>query len=208
MKTKFLLEELIGLIKDLDYTVSDDVLGTGHSKLEIESQIKTKPIPESLIELYSCIDGGDDVRLIPSHALIPLNEINEIIDMFCSMDLPIFDFTDQEQVNNAIEFIDWQPDMIPFLQDHSAGYIFVRTLANDKSVWGVSKCYPLQKFNTSIDKFLMSVIEFYRQGAYYLDRDEYEDGSYEDELQWNTDYDLAREIVKKIDPEIQNYTPP
>jgi hypothetical protein len=71
MKTKLLLEELIELIKDLDYTVSDDVLGTGHSQVEIESRIKIKPIPDYLIELYSCIEGGDDIRLIPTHSLLP-----------------------------------------------------------------------------------------------------------------------------------------
>jgi hypothetical protein len=98
--------------------------------------------------------------------------------------------------------------MIPFFEDHAAGHIFVRSLPNDNSVWAATKYSPVYKINTSIDKFLSSAIEFYKQGAYYLDRDEYEDGSYEDELQWNTDYDLAREIVKTIDPDIENYCLP
>ncbi|AFY91650.1 SMI1/KNR4 family protein [Chamaesiphon minutus] len=208
MKTKLLLEELIELIKNLDYTVPDDVLGTGHSTVEIESQIKIKPIPDSLIDLYSCIDGGDDAILIPTHWLLPLNRINEEIDLFLKS-YPIFsDVIDEGQVNNIDEFLEWQPDMIPFFEDRAAGNIFVRSLANDNSVWAATKYSSVYKINTSIDKFLSSVIEFYRQGAYFLDRDEYEDGSYEDELQWNTDYELVREIVKQIDPEIENYCPP
>ncbi len=213
MKTKILLEELIELIKDLDYTVSDDVLGTGNSQVDIESQIKIKPIPDSLIEIYSCIEGGDDVRLIPTHVLLPLNRINEEIDLLLEYCRPTgSDEIDEEQLNNQLnnidEFLYWQPDMIPFFDDHACGNIFVRSLPNDNSVWAATKYSPIYKINTSIDKFLSSAIEFYRQGAYYLDRDEYEDGSYEDELQWNTDYDLAREIVKTIDPDIENYCPP
>ena len=47
-----------------------------------------------------------------------------------------------------------------------------------------------------MDKFLLTAIECYRQGAYYEDWD--------DEGVWDTDWDLAREIVKQIDPEIEN----
>jgi cell wall assembly regulator SMI1 len=209
MKTKLLLEELIELIKDLDYTASDDVLGTGHSQVEIESQIKIKPIPDSLIELYSCIEGGDDAILIPTHWLLPLNRINDEIDLLFEYCRPTdSDAIDEEQLNDIDEFRYWQPDMIPFFEDRAAGNIFVRSLPNDNSVWAATKSSPVYKINTSIDKFLSSVIEFYRQGAYFLDRDEYEDGSYEEYLQWDTDYDLAREIVKTIDPEIENYCPP
>jgi hypothetical protein len=215
METKLLLKELIDLMNNLANTAPDDAIvtvsddfGKGYPKAEIESQIKIKPIPDSLIDIYSCIDGGDSARLIPTHSLLELNKINEEIDLFVKY-YPIFsDVLDEEQLNNIDEFLEWQPDMIPFMQDHASGYVYVRSLPNDNSVWASTKASSPYKINTSIDKFLMSVIEFYRQGAYYLERDEYEDGSCEDYLDWDTDYDLAVKIRKTIDPEIEGYSLP
>ena len=199
MKTKFLFEELLTLVKSLA-PESIGKLKQGHSKSTIESTIEIKPIPNSLAVIYFCADGDDISEFIPFYNLIPLNEINDKINIFRQVRNEIINA--DKSTKDGHEYLYWETDMIPFLDNHCGSKILVRSLSEDESVWKMSKYDPTIKINSSIDKFLMSTIEFYRQGAYYQELDD------DDELDWTTDWDLAKNIVKQIDPEIENYSPP
>jgi SMI1 / KNR4 family (SUKH-1) len=184
--------ELLELIKSTrpEYV---EGLGKGYSRAEIESAIKIHPIPEALIDIYLCIDGGywhdDGFTFIPAYGVLPISAIQPWIET--SQDIYAgYDRLDDKH---------WQPDMIPFLHDGAGYSICVRTLPNDNSVWVIPKFSDSYKLNTSLDKFIFTAIECYRQGAYYLDPD--------DDI-WDTDWELSREIASKIDPEIEKYEAP
>lgn len=198
MNTYSLFTELLELVKITrpEYICG---LGQGYSRLEIESAIEIHPIPESLVTVYSCV-GGDYSEidgfsgLIPAYDLIQLNAINRLISMFQSSRFRIIN-----QPGEDVSNMSWEPDMIPFLHDGAGYYVCVRTLVDDHSIWVLPKALNRHKINTSLDHFILTAIECYRQGAYYLDED--------DEI-WDTDEVLYREIVRSIDPEIENYFPP
>ncbi len=199
MRTKILFEELLKLVESID-PESIQGLKQGYSKSTIESTIKIKPIPDSLISIYSHIDGGENTEFIPNYNLISLNKINTEICILNEVRNQIIDAN--KLLQSSYQYMYWEPDMIPFLGNYFGGAILVRSLPNDQSIWKMSKYDPTIKINSSIDCFLMSIIEFYRQRAYYQELDE------DEELVWTTDWDLAKEIVKKIDPEIEDYSPP
>jgi hypothetical protein len=220
MYTRSLFPELLELIRSVhpEYL---NLLGTGHSKQEIKASIKNiDPIPESLILIYSSIDGiaNDNYNqymarglitednllpdyksvpfnFIPDYDLIPLNRINEDIYLFQEI------FQSCQVRYGQFMPWDWKPDMIPFLYSEPLGYrICIRTLPEDESVWLITP--PLADdgyiINTSIDQFILTAIECYRQGAYY----QYNEGM------WKINSKLYKEIVRKIDPEIQYCEPP
>jgi cell wall assembly regulator SMI1 len=136
--------------------------------------------------------------LIPAYALIPLGQINACIDIFKEIRSELIDEIGELEYSESMS---WEPDMIPFLEDGSGYNICVRTLPNDESVWVIPKDLESYKINTSIDRFILTAIECYRQGAYYQELDD-------DVWVWDTDEVLARKIVKKIDPDIEDYFPP
>jgi hypothetical protein len=62
MNTKEYCKKLLSIINqkrpdELHY------LGNGLSREEIESKIKTRPIPQNLIDLYTCMSGSPDIDL-------------------------------------------------------------------------------------------------------------------------------------------------
>jgi SMI1 / KNR4 family (SUKH-1) len=170
-----------------------------YSREDIESAIKIRPVPEELSSIYLCVGGDYSVfdcfsGLIPAYDLIELESINRVIDMFQCIRSEII-----ERYGDGGSSSNWEPDMIPFLFDGSGYYICVRTLLDDNSVWVIPKALNCRKINTNLDRFILTAIECYRQEAYYLDED---DGI------WDTDLALSKEIVRSIDPEIENYFPP
>jgi hypothetical protein len=199
MRTKILFKELLKLVESID-PESIQGLKQGYSKLTIESIIKIKPIPDSLISIYSHVDGGEITQFVPNYNLISLNKINDDICILNEVRNQIIDAN--KLIQSDHQYMYWEPDMIPFLDNHCGNIILVRSLPDDRSIWKMSKYDPTIQINSSMDRFLMSIIEFYIQRAYYQELDE------DDELVWTTDWDLAREIVKKIDPEIEDYSPP
>jgi hypothetical protein len=206
MNTQRLIRELIELGKvmyvqiDVDYS---EKIGRGYSRETINSAIKIHPIPESLISIYSCI-GGDSADftftqslIAPYYYLIELDSINEYIDMYLASRNEIIEKIGEEEYS---KWQDWEPDMIPFLDQGSGYTIFVRTLPGDESIWRSQRENGMEKIHSNIDSFLQTAIELYRQGVYYRDSN--------NEGVWDANWDRAIEIVRQIDPEIENYSPP
>ncbi len=202
MDTKSNFIELLNLI-EITRPNYIEGLGKGYSRQEIESYIKIHPIPKAIITIYSCV-GGDasniysSSNLIPAYDLIPLNRINQYINIHEEIRYELFHEISESKYS---EVMTWEPDMIPLLSDGSGYKIFVRTLPNDKSVWVIPKALEPYKINTNLDLFILTAIECYKQGAYYQE-------PYEDVVLWATNETLAQEIVKNIDPEIENYSSP
>ena len=201
MDSKSLFQELMNLI-ELN-TKHVPILSRRYSRTDIESAIKIHPIPDNLISIYSCIDKDAKEHnfrysLTPGYYLIQLEQIDTFINVFKESRSS---WIREIGENRYHEFLrGWEPDMIPFLEDGGGGYICIRTLPNDRSIWYLPKAMDSHKINTNLDRFILTAIECYRQGAYYKDWDN--DGV------WDTDWEMAREIVKQIDPEIENYSPP
>jgi hypothetical protein len=202
MDTQSLFRELLGLIGSTrpEYVAA---LGGGYSRQEIESSMEISPIPESLISIYLCVscdrskaDCFDD--FIPAYYLMELDRINSYINMFQEIRADLISEMGEKE---GREIMRWEPDMIPFLDDGAGSTIHVRTLPGDESVWVRPKVGNLEKLNTNLDRFILTTIECYRQGAYYQELDD-------DVYIWDTDWELAEEIVQKIDPEIEDYSPP
>jgi hypothetical protein len=203
MDTKSNLRELLTLIK-VDRPDYIRALGTGHSREEIESSISIHPIPDALIAIYSCVspksqtvmrekplEDSEKDSFIPGYYLMPLNEIASSIEIEIQMRDKYYDIQK------------WKPDMIPFLEDGGGGYIHVRSLPEDQSVWVIPKSEKSYKINTNLDLFILMTIECYKQGAYYLD-----DELFEDMSAWDIDWEIAGKILSEIDPEIGEYEMP
>jgi SMI1 / KNR4 family (SUKH-1) len=193
IQSKF--EELLSLIR-LTRPKYVEGLGGGCSRQEIESAISIHPVPEALIDIYSCVIGDySEVDcfsgMIPAYDLLPLYSIDSYIDGY--QEIRMLGSDEWERSDG------WEMDMIPFLYDGAGASICVRTLPNDNSVWVIPKVECSYKINTSLDKFILTAIECYKQNAYYLDLD--------DDM-WNTDESLCVKIVGIIDPEIENYFSP
>jgi hypothetical protein len=91
----------------------------------------------------------------------------------------------------------WEPDMVPFLEDGSGNFICVRTLPEDRSVWVIYHDDESKILNTNLDLFILTRIEFYRQGVYFK--------NIYGELE--QDCNLSQEILRKLDPETEgDYT--
>jgi cell wall assembly regulator SMI1 len=202
MSSQPLFRELLKLVENTrpEYVKQ---LGGGYSRVEIQSSIQMERIPEDLFDIYSCVSGDSSEidffsGLIPGYDLFQLKEINEQIQIFQEISAK---YLTKISESTSDKFDYWQPDMIPFLHDGSGDNICVRTLPDDESVWIIPKVTGCRKLNSSLNRFILTAIECYRQGAYFIDPDD------EDEI-WDTDWDLAKEIVKNIDPEIEDYSPP
>jgi hypothetical protein len=203
MNTKKIFQELLELVNNtrLEYVYE---LQEEYSQKDIESAIMINPIPEEIISIYSCVGGEYSAKncfsgLIPAYDLIQLESINRVINMFQDIRSERINRYGNNDEDICGTPLSWKPDMVPFLCDGAGYYIFFRTLLNDRSIWLYPKVGSIRKINTSIDRFILTAIECYRQGAYYLD---------EDDEMWDTDAVLYREIVKSIDPEIENCSPP
>ncbi len=67
MNTKEICQRLIAVIREKRPDMIQ-YIENGHSREEIESKIKLHPIPEALIDLYSCISWHPDE---PCHTISP-----------------------------------------------------------------------------------------------------------------------------------------
>ncbi len=207
MDTQALIRELRDIYIS-KYPECEDKIGNGSSLVQIESAItKIRPIPQSLINIYSCVGGeNSDLSycydfLVPGYYLVSLSEIDSCIDLQKELRLGEWNryFNDLSEVEfNKVAT--WKPDMIRFLEDGGGDSVALRTLPNDKSIWKMPKVSDSKQVNTNIDRFLLIAIECHRQGVYEED----EDGDEAIEIDW----DLAKEIAGKIDPEIKDYSHP
>jgi hypothetical protein len=203
MEIRTALLELLELIRTANSERIDPDVGL--FRAEIESAIKISPIPEALIELYLCasnegndLDLFDSIELIPCYRLLGTEGIRSTIEMFEDIRSEQIEREGEEYYH---KFQNWGPDMIPFLHDGCGEYVFIRTLSDDGSVWVRPKASEMYKINTSLDRFILTAIECYKQGAYYQDLDD-------DVLIWDTDEELAQKIVDETDPEMASYSSP
>jgi hypothetical protein len=183
MNTLNLFNELLDLISatgDMDVAA----FGKGFSRKDIETMIKIHPIPESLITIYSCVRGvsqRDDGFFLFGWKLLAIDEINDEIDMLTDL-----------KARYPLD-CNYQLDMIPFLINGCGDNLSVRTLKDDQSVWHLMHDGDGCMVHRSIDDFLLTAIECYKQGVYYFD---------EEEGIWSADYDLFIEIGEKLNPEV------
>ena len=187
MNTQEICERLLAVIQEkrpdeLHY------LGKGLSREEIESKIKTRPIPETLIDLYSCMSGTPDIDLhycIISSGwnLLYINDVNEVIDRIAESNKLFFDlFPDYK-------FGMYSKTMIPFLYDGHGNFICVKNLPNDDSLWFIPKAGDHCVAFNNINHFLLTGILCYEREAYYWD---------EEEGYWDNDPDFEEEIMEEI----------
>jgi hypothetical protein len=207
METQTLIKELRDIFV-LKYPEHEGKIGKGSSREQIESSItKIRPIPQALIDIYSCVGGENSDLwccfdlLIAGYNIVPLDQIDSTIDLYEELRLGewarYFNDLSESEFNKVAR---WKPDMIPFLEDGCGSSVVLRTLPNDESVWKMSKYSDPKKVNTNLSRFLLITIECHRQGVYEED----EDGEEAIEIDW----DLAKEIASSIDPEIQDYSHP
>ncbi|MEH1886483.1 SMI1/KNR4 family protein [Nostoc sp.] len=152
----------------------------------IQNSIKTHPIPEGLIAIYSCVKGYDlelpknfdfPTYLLPGYDLIQIDKVNSVINLL-------------QSVHKNPDCWGWQPDMIPFLYGSGGDYYCVRTLSDDQSVVWTPKDDVLYIICKNIKDFILIITECYKQNAYFLD--EYRD------LECN--YDLEEKIIVNFNP--------
>jgi hypothetical protein len=186
MNIKEICERLLSIIREKR---PDDFqyLGNGLSRAEIESKVKIHPIPEALIDLYSCVSGSNKdfsgYIISGSWNLIFINDINEEIKWQKRRNKSMLDtFPDYE-------FGMYSNNMIPFLDDGSGNCVCVKNLPDDQSVWYIPKSDEPSPYYISIDHFLLTSIACYEREAYFLD---------EEEGFWSCDPEFEQEIADEI----------
>jgi hypothetical protein len=169
MSTKEIIEKLISVINDKRPEVSK-YIKKGISRKKIESNIKAHPIPDSLIEIYSCTSGSktdDHLYLIsPGWDLLNINDINEKLEWL--------EFSNKFMIENFPDYHlgMYSKHMIPFLDDDGGNIMCVKNLPDDQSVWQIPKDDEPYKDYISIDHFLLTSLQSYERGVYYLDSEE------------------------------------
>jgi cell wall assembly regulator SMI1 len=204
MTTQSKIIELIELADSYSSKTSEEEREEAYSRNEIDDAMEGRSIPDTLIEMYSYHKTIQFINLakqfIPGWYFVDLYHITTIIDIKNEGRQSMIDeyHGGNEQLyieSLSSDFIfDWQPDMIPFLEDGSGNFVCVRTLPEDRSVWVIYHDTNDSKIvNANFDLFVLSRIEFYRQGAYFKN-------SYgELELNW----ELSQAILIQIDPETE-----
>jgi len=166
-------------------------LGQGSPIEELSDLMDNPSLPEELIAIYSCVrgtswDGLEDDKLmdlIPSYGLIPIDEIEEEIRSL-------------SKVRDEFPNYWWKPDMVPFLRDYSSDYYCVRTLPDDHSIVSIMHdCDGAPPYYQDIESFLDTVIECYKQGAYFLDEEGFlvENEELEEQIRKKFNPDFPRE---------------
>ncbi len=114
MSTKEICQRLLSVICEKRPDVIQ-YLGEGLSQEEIESKIKSRPIPEALIDLYSSISFSNyDFRgyiISGGWNLIPIDNINNEIEFQHNMN--------KRMLDKYPDFVSakFSENMIPFLED-------------------------------------------------------------------------------------------
>jgi hypothetical protein len=206
MDTQALIRELRDIYIS-KYPECKEKIGYGSSLAQIESAItKIRPIPKTLIDIYSCV-GGENSDLEYCHDfpvawyhLVALDNIDGTIDHHAEMRLwewgQYFNDMSESEFNKVAK---WKPDMVSFLNDGCGYDVVIRTLPNDESIWVRPKSEDSRKVNTNLDRLLLLAIECHKQGV-YIDED--------DDEAIDIDWDLAKEIASRIDPEVEDYRHP
>ena len=181
-----LLEEYIKLSEELR---SGYEYSLGGKKPEWQKLIKNiyEDIPPLFYEIYSRwsgtirnIENQKYMDFVPGYRLIHIEELNKEYENLTQ--LLESDDTCEEQM----EII------IPFLADCASSYIcYVRTWSKNEYIYIYSIEEGLSCMHSSIKAFLDTIIAFYANGVYFLDKDGFLDYDYEQEgiigMKYNND---------------------
>jgi hypothetical protein len=145
--------------------------GHGVTRDVVENHIDIRPIPDSLISLYSCACGFKTLN--KSEFCLPINFDENIIPGFSMMSIfhvqKEIDF--QRSVFSPGSRHAWKPDMIPFLD--GGGYHFhVRTLKKSEAIFYIDK--ESDKDDTrpefwNLEAMMRTIRHCYSEGIYFLD---------------------------------------
>jgi hypothetical protein len=186
MSTKEICQRLLSVIRE-KRPDAIQYLGEGLSREEIESKIKSRSIPEALLDLYSCISFSNydffGYIISGSWNLIPIDNINDEIEFQQNMNIRMLD--------KYPDFVyeKYSEDMIPFLEDGGGNIVCVKNLPHDQSVWYLDKVLDPYLYYISIDHYLLTSIACYEREAYFFD---------EEEKFWTCDPYFEQEISDEI----------
>jgi cell wall assembly regulator SMI1 len=195
--------ELIELANSCFSPITEEDIKEPYSRDEIQEAMEGLRMPDILMEMYLYQKTIYFIDLhkefIPDWYFVDLYHITTNIEIKNDGRQRTIDEYYQGNKQSYVEFFssdstfDWEPDMIPFLEDGSGNFICVRTLPEDRSVWAIYHDDDSKILNANLDLFILTRIEFYRQGAYFQN-------SHGDLEQ---DWSLSQEILGQIDPETE-----
>lgn len=193
MSTKEIFERLLEIVREKKPD-QFEYLGKGLSRAEIESKIKTHPIPEALIDIYGCVSGLPDIDtpyflIFLDWNLLYIDDVNKTIDRLEEGNLTMVNFFPDYKLGM------YSNHMIPFAYDGSGNFMCVKNLPNDQSVWDIPKSDEPHMVYLSIDHFLLTTIACYEREAYFWD---------EEEEYWDNDVGFELQIEEEIRQSLEN----
>lgn len=203
MNTQSKIIELIEIANSYFSPITEEDIKEPYSRDEIEEAMEGLRMPDVLMEMYLYQKTIYFIDLhkefIPGWYFVDLHHITTNIEIKNDGRQRMIDEYYEGNEELYVESLasdstfDWEPDMIPFLEDGSGNFICVRTLPEDRSVWAIYHDDDSKILNANLDLFILARIEFYRQGAYFQN-------SHGDlEQNWG----LSQEILGQIDPETE-----
>jgi hypothetical protein len=160
-------------------------LGEGVSRSELESKIKNLSIPQSLIDLYSCMSSYPERERHTVYLLTPDRDLIYVGEIYAEIDLQL----KLCEKYNDLEGAEFFTNAIPFLENGAGDSVWVKNQVNDNSVWLKMKESDPEKIYESIDHFLLTAITCYEREAYYYD---------EEEDFWDMDFDMESRIAEEL----------
>ena len=135
----------------------------------------TRPVPEIYREIYSTFAGTPrDVKeqklmdFIPGYRLIHIDELEAECNTF--MRMVGSDAICKNQMETAT----------PLLADYASNYIcYVKKQDNTEAIFAYSLDEGFVEMHRSLEKFLETIIAFYKENVYFLDNDGFLDYDFE-----------------------------
>lgn len=126
---------------------------------------------------YANIENQKYMDFVPGYRLIHITELGK---EYCALS--------QMLVADDICRSKIEP-LIPLLADYSSCYICYAVINNNAEViFHYSPTEGLQKMHTSVESFLKTIIAFYLNGVFYLDKDGFLDYDFEKEGSIGAEY--------------------
>lgn len=171
---KELLVELISLSDKMRCGYKSS-LGISHQAWEQVLTNITRPVPEIYREIYSTFAGTPrDVKeqklmdFIPGYRLIHIDELEAECNTF--MRMVGSDAICKNQMETAT----------PLLADYASNYIcYVKKQDNTEAIFAYSLDEGFVEMHRSLEKFLETIIAFYKENVYFLDNDGFLDYDFE-----------------------------
>lgn len=171
---KELLVELISLSDKMRCGYKSS-LGISHQAWEQVLTNITRPVPEIYREIYSTFAGTlRDIKeqklmdFIPGYRLIHIDELEAECNTF--MRMVGSDAICKNQMETAT----------PLLADYASNYIcYVKKQDNTEAIFAYSLDEGFVEMHRSLEKFLETIIAFYKENVYFLDNDGFLDYDFE-----------------------------